>query len=92
MRRSNSLPQDRSAEPVNQAQYDTPADSEELAPLLRSNVIPSWNDSKVTVWRVTATLWCALVMGANDAAYGAIISYVSLPVLAVSKQSSLMAS
>jgi hypothetical protein len=37
-----------------------------------------WNDSKTTIWRLSATLWCAFVMGANDAAYGAIITYVSI--------------
>jgi fucose permease len=28
------------------------------------------------IWKLSATFWCALVMGSNDAAYGAIIPYV----------------
>ncbi|KAJ5248771.1 hypothetical protein N7468_000222 [Penicillium chermesinum] len=40
------------------------------------NIAPRWNQSRRTIWQVTAACLCALVMGANDAAYGAIIPYV----------------
>ena len=51
---------------------------EETPPSHAVNIAPRWNESKAMIWRVTATFWCALVMGANDAAYGAIIPYVCL--------------
>ena len=41
------------------------------------NIALRWNESKATILKLSATLWCAFVMGANDAAYGAIIPYVS---------------
>ncbi|KAJ5098745.1 hypothetical protein N7532_005746 [Penicillium argentinense] len=55
----------------------TLSDSDELTPPLHAvSISPRWNETKTMIWRVTATCWCALVMGANDAAYGAIISSV----------------
>jgi hypothetical protein len=51
---------------------------EEAAPPHAVNIATRWNESKTTIWKVTATFWCMLVMGANDAAYGAIIPYVCL--------------
>ena len=55
-------------------------DSEEdIAPSHAVSIAPRWNESGIMAWRVTATFWCTLVMGANDAAYGAIIPYVRLP-------------
>lgn len=53
---------------------------EDFAPPHAVNIITSWNESKSTVWRITATFWCMLVMGANDAAYGAILPYVCLAI------------
>ncbi|OQE31723.1 hypothetical protein PENSTE_c001G06847 [Penicillium steckii] len=47
---------------------------DETPPSHAFSVAPRWNESKAMVWRLTATCWCAFVMGANDAAYGAIIS------------------
>ncbi|KAK5806315.1 hypothetical protein VI817_000573 [Penicillium citrinum] len=47
---------------------------DETPPSHAFNIAPRWNESKTMVWRLTATWWCAFVMGANDAAYGAIIS------------------
>jgi hypothetical protein len=38
---------------------------EEPAPPHAVNITPRWNESKTTIWRVTATCWCMLVMGAN---------------------------
>ncbi|KAJ5990162.1 hypothetical protein N7499_010689 [Penicillium canescens] len=53
------------------------ASSEEDNPPLHAvNVAPRWNESRTTIWKVTATFWCAFVMGSNDAAYGAIIPYL----------------
>lgn len=49
---------------------------DETPPSHAFNIAPRWNESKTMVWRLTATWWCAFVMGANDAAYGAIISSV----------------
>ncbi|KAJ5741408.1 hypothetical protein N7533_010817, partial [Penicillium manginii] len=47
---------------------------DETPPSHAVSISPRWNESKTMIWRLTATCWCAFVMGANDAAYGAIIS------------------
>lgn len=52
-------------------------DPENTPPSHAVDIAPRWNESKTMIWRVTATCYCAFVMGANDAAYGAIIPYVS---------------
>ncbi|OQE22906.1 hypothetical protein PENFLA_c012G01748 [Penicillium flavigenum] len=54
----------------------TPSETDDTPPLHAVNVAPRWNESKTTIWKVTATFWCAFVMGSNDAAYGAIIPYL----------------
>ncbi|KAJ5506891.1 hypothetical protein N7453_005848 [Penicillium expansum] len=56
----------------------TPSETDETPPLHAVNVAPRWNESKSTIWKVTATFWCAFVMGSNDAAYGAIIPYLEV--------------
>lgn len=37
-----------------------------------------WNNPRGNIFRVGACFWCFLVMGANDAAYGASISPITL--------------
>ncbi|QGA18904.1 hypothetical protein EYB26_006589 [Talaromyces marneffei] len=77
-------PISRSSHPTSQVQdiemYEhSPTRSEEgVAPPHAVNITPRWNESKTTIWKVTATCWCMLVMGANDASYGAIIPYLEL--------------
>ena len=56
-------------------------DPDTAPPLHAVNIAPRWNESKTMIWRVTATCLSAFVMGANDAAYGAIIPYVRIPQL-----------
>ncbi|KAJ5546857.1 MFS general substrate transporter [Penicillium frequentans] len=53
-------------------------DPEDTPPSHAVDIAPRWNESKTMIWRVTATCYCAFVMGANDAAYGAIIPYLEL--------------
>ena len=53
-------------------------ESEGIAPAHATNIALRWNESRITIWKVSATCLCVLVMGANDAAYGAIIPYVGL--------------
>lgn len=36
-----------------------------------------WNAPRGNLWRTLAAFWSFVVMGANDAAYGALIPYVS---------------
>ncbi|GMF79676.1 unnamed protein product [Aspergillus oryzae] len=55
-----------------------PGSEDDTPPLHAVNVALRWNGSKTMIWRVLATFWCALVMGSNDAAYGAIIPYVCI--------------
>ncbi|KAK5948490.1 hypothetical protein OHC33_010524 [Knufia fluminis] len=35
-----------------------------------------WNHPRTNVYRVLATFWCFTILGANDAAYGALIPYL----------------
>ena len=37
--------------------------------------LQKWNDG-INMWRVFATFWCFMILGANDAAYGALIPYL----------------
>ena len=39
-------------------------------------VVERWNSPKVNVYRLGATLFAFTIIGANDAAYGALIPYV----------------
>ncbi|KAJ5756912.1 uncharacterized protein N7511_007094 [Penicillium nucicola] len=39
-------------------------------------VLEKWNQNRLNMYRTFATFWCFLVMGANDAAYGALIPYL----------------
>lgn len=44
-----------------------------------ANTIPQlqrWNHPRVNVFRVLSTFWCFIILGANDAAYGALIPYL----------------
>lgn len=54
----------------------SPASENDTPPSNAVTVALRWNESKTMIWRVLATFCGALVMGANDAAYGAIIPYV----------------
>ncbi|KAJ5674002.1 hypothetical protein N7462_009441 [Penicillium macrosclerotiorum] len=56
----------------------TSSEQDDIPPLHAVNIAQRWNESKTMIWRVTATFWCAFVMGSNDAAYGAIIPYLQL--------------
>ncbi|RAH41575.1 MFS transporter [Aspergillus brunneoviolaceus CBS 621.78] len=56
----------------------SPAPENDTPPSHAVTVALRWNGSKTMIWRVLATFWGALVMGANDAAYGAIIPYLQL--------------
>ncbi|KAJ5722743.1 hypothetical protein N7488_000778 [Penicillium malachiteum] len=38
--------------------------------------LEKWNSSRLNIYRSLATFWSFLVMGANDAAYGALIPYL----------------
>lgn len=40
------------------------------------SVVERWNNPKGNIYRIAATLFAFIIMGANDAAYGAIIPYL----------------
>ncbi|KAJ6094508.1 hypothetical protein N7467_002021 [Penicillium canescens] len=52
------------------------ADSTPSRPTDGFPVLERWNQNSLNIYRTFATFWCFLVMGANDAAYGAIIPYL----------------
>ena len=66
---SSNRAERRASVPASATENETP-------PSHAVTVALRWNESKTMIWRVLATFCGALVMGANDAAYGAIIPYV----------------
>ncbi|EOD44270.1 putative mfs protein [Neofusicoccum parvum UCRNP2] len=40
--------------------------------------VEKWNSTRINICRLAATFWAFLVMGGNDAAYGAIIPYLEV--------------
>ncbi|KAJ0120433.1 hypothetical protein J7T55_015160 [Diaporthe amygdali] len=60
---------------------DEPRGSQEIisslpVPTTVSHTVERWNQSRANVCRVLAAFWSLLVMGMNDAAYGAVIPYL----------------
>ncbi len=43
-----------------------------------TEVLQSWNNPRINIYRVSATFWSFIVMGMNDATYGAIIPYLEI--------------
>lgn len=43
-----------------------------------SNGLERWNNPQINVYRYLATLYCFIIMGMNDAAYGALIPYLEI--------------
>lgn len=37
-----------------------------------------WNYPRINLWRILATFWSFIILGANDAAYGALIPYLEV--------------
>lgn len=61
--------------PINSKENNDP--SEFLPqPSTTVNVVERWNHPKVNIPRTFATFFAFAIMGANDAAYGALIPYV----------------
>ncbi|RMJ28467.1 Mfs transporter [Aspergillus sp. HF37] len=50
--------------------------AEENPPPAAVNAMERWNQPRSNVYRTLATFWTFLVMGANDAVYGALIPYL----------------
>ncbi|KAI0133689.1 major facilitator superfamily domain-containing protein [Xylariales sp. AK1849] len=59
-----------------QRQDDAPVLDDLPLPSTTSNVVQRWNHPKSNVSKVAACFWSFIVMGANDAAYGALIHYI----------------
>lgn len=38
--------------------------------------LQKWNSPRINAWRCFATFYCFIILGANDAAYGALIPYL----------------
>ncbi|CAG8934513.1 unnamed protein product [Penicillium salamii] len=75
--RQSSPASSESGEYRDTPEISTASETEDDAPPSHAvNVALRWNEAKSTIWKLTATFWCAMVMGANDAAYGAIIPYL----------------
>ncbi|KAE8550930.1 hypothetical protein EYB25_007162 [Talaromyces marneffei] len=52
------------------------ADSQQEQPATVAHALEKWNEPSVNINRLFATFWSFVIMGANDAAYGALIPYL----------------
>lgn len=59
--------------PVADTSTDAASDAASDAPKLQR-----WNHPRGNIYRVLATYWCFMILGANDAAYGALIPYLEV--------------
>lgn len=46
------------------------------SPVTATETLEAWNDSRTNIYRVACTFWSFIIMGLNDATYGAIIPYL----------------
>lgn len=46
------------------------------SPITAMPQLQKWNSPKINAWRCFATFYCFIILGANDAAYGALIPYL----------------
>lgn len=46
------------------------------SPITAVPQLQKWNSPKINAWRCFATFYCFIILGANDAAYGALIPYL----------------
>ncbi|EEP80376.1 conserved hypothetical protein [Uncinocarpus reesii 1704] len=68
----------RSIESAHQSSLnDSALPAEELPPPLTATSIPhSWNFPRINIWRLFAANFSFIILGLNDAAYGALIPYL----------------
>lgn len=59
-----------------QSQNDDPVESLPSPTTQAAEKLERWNQSRTNVYRTFAAFWSFVVMGSNDAAYGALIPYV----------------
>jgi hypothetical protein len=62
-----------------QSQDDDPVESLPSPTTQAAEKLEKWNQSRANVYRTFAAFWSFVVMGSNDAAYGALIPYVCIP-------------
>lgn len=61
------------------SQDDDPIESLPSPTTQAAERLERWNQSRTNVYRTFAAFWSFVVMGSNDAAYGALIPYVRAP-------------
>ncbi len=61
------------------SQDDDPVENLPSPTTQAAEKLERWNQSRTNVSRTFAAFWSFVVMGSNDAAYGALIPYVHLP-------------
>ena len=61
------------------SQNDDPVESLPSPTTQAAEKLERWNQSRTNVYRTFAAFWSFVVMGSNDAAYGALIPYVRIP-------------
>ncbi|KAI1848832.1 hypothetical protein JX266_005260 [Neoarthrinium moseri] len=75
--KSATIPFDTPADPTTQDHGRTVGEDDDLPPpSTASSVKQRWNYPRSNVPKVAACFWSFVVMGANDAAYGALIHYI----------------
>ena len=63
------------------SQDDDPVESLPSPTTQATEKLERWNQSRTNLCRTFAAFWSFVVMGSNDAAYGALIPYVNLQLL-----------
>ena len=48
------------------------------SPITANDYVETWNYPRINMYRVGATFWSFVIMGMNDAAYGALIPYLEI--------------
>lgn len=69
------------------SQDDDPVESLPSPTTQAAEKLERWNQSRTNVYRTFAAFWSFVVMGSNDAAYGALIPYVRIPPSAPTQKS-----
>ncbi|KAH7114442.1 major facilitator superfamily domain-containing protein [Dendryphion nanum] len=75
------LPQSRSSLHIHETRGSTYGGNDPIENLPSPTTAPAeklerWNQSRTNTWRTFAAFWSFVVMGSNDAAYGALIPYL----------------
>ncbi|KAJ4680091.1 hypothetical protein HRR95_003810 [Exophiala dermatitidis] len=73
---SKSNPQERRSQELRSTFEDTTAAGALPPPSTSTPQLQKWNSPQINMWRCFSTFYAFIILGANDAAYGALIPYL----------------